>query len=107
MGAGTTRHVMQVLTARRGQRPSVWIDFEEVRDVMYGWKGYKIMAIHNRGGGRVVVRGEERPSADEGDRDRGDGQAEPGWGESLVQAMEERQRELQVFQYLGTDDGSD
>ena len=55
----------------------------------------------------MVVIGEERPSADEGDIDRGDGQAEPGWGESLVQAMEERQRELQVFQYLGTDDGSD
>ncbi len=37
--------VRQVLTARKGQRPSAWVDFSEVREVMLGWDGYKIIAI--------------------------------------------------------------
>eukprot|EP01032_Pedospumella_encystans_P023786 gene23786-26919_t len=28
-----------------GQRPTAWLDFEEVRQVMLGWDGYKIMCI--------------------------------------------------------------
>ncbi|CAM9544318.1 unnamed protein product [Scytosiphon promiscuus] len=35
----------QILTSRRGQRPTAWIDFEETRRILLGWEGYKIMAV--------------------------------------------------------------
>ena len=35
----------QMLTARRGQRPTAWIDFQEMRETMLDWQGYKIIAI--------------------------------------------------------------
>jgi hypothetical protein len=42
---GEVVHKRQILTARRGQRPSAWIDFEEARSCMVGWEGYKIMLM--------------------------------------------------------------
>lgn len=39
------KRIQQVLTARRGQRPMVWIDFEEARQTMLAWEGYKMMSI--------------------------------------------------------------
>lgn len=33
----------EVLTARRGQRPSAWLDFEECRRIMLNWPGYRIL----------------------------------------------------------------
>ncbi|KAG9413023.1 hypothetical protein AC1031_016044 [Aphanomyces cochlioides] len=35
----------QVLTARRGQRPTTWIDWDELRTTMLSWSGYKILSF--------------------------------------------------------------
>lgn len=43
------QQVRQLLTTRRGQRPTAWIDFAEARDVMLGWEGYKMIAISCKG----------------------------------------------------------
>ncbi len=37
----------QLLSARKGQRPSAWIDFDEARQTMIGWAGYGIVSITN------------------------------------------------------------
>lgn len=38
-------HVRQIFTARKGQRPTAWIDFDDARKTLYGWSGYKIIAV--------------------------------------------------------------
>mmetsp|Transcript_22813 Transcript_22813/g.56274 ORF Transcript_22813/g.56274 Transcript_22813/m.56274 type:complete len:246 (+) Transcript_22813:188-925(+) len=40
---GTMRREM--LTARKGQRPTEWISWDEARQTMLGWTGYGIMAV--------------------------------------------------------------
>eukprot|EP00605_Chrysophyceae_sp_TOSAG23-4_P001902 GSChrysophyteH1.ASY1.ANO1.2100.1 assembled CDS len=37
--------VRQLLTARKGQRPTAWIDFSEARETVMSWVGYKLMAV--------------------------------------------------------------
>jgi hypothetical protein len=39
------RVVRQILCARKGQRPTAWVDFDEARETMLGWEGYKIMTL--------------------------------------------------------------
>ena len=41
----TVNVVREMLTSRRGQRPSAWVPFLEARETMLGWDGYKIIAI--------------------------------------------------------------
>lgn len=38
----------QVLTARKGQRPTAWMDFDEVRNIVLGWSGYNILHIERQ-----------------------------------------------------------
>jgi len=42
---GTTTLRRQVLTARKRQKPSAWIDFEEIRDTILGSTGYQILLL--------------------------------------------------------------
>ena len=39
------RRARQVLTARKGQRPSAWVDWAEVHQFLAGWSGYAIMQV--------------------------------------------------------------
>lgn len=40
--------VRQALTARKGQRPTAWMDFEDMRSTMLGWEGYKIIKVQRK-----------------------------------------------------------
>ena len=37
------KRVRQMLCARKGQRPSAWVDWLEARETILGWAGYKLM----------------------------------------------------------------
>ena len=38
-------HCRLSVSARKGQRPQVWIPWEEARQTMLKWNGYKMLAV--------------------------------------------------------------
>ena len=53
--------VRQMLTARKGQRPTAWINFSEARETVLGWVGYKIMAVQRNVSEEVIRASEQIP----------------------------------------------
>ena len=47
----------EMLTARKGQRPTAWIAFQEARETMLGWEGYKILAISRHADIELIRKG--------------------------------------------------
>lgn len=43
--AGCAARVRQVLSARKGQRPTAWLDWSEVHRTLSGWAGYAIIEV--------------------------------------------------------------
>lgn len=41
----TDQVIREILTARKGQRPSSWIRLEQVREILLKWTGYRILQI--------------------------------------------------------------
>ena len=45
MTAEPPRRVRELLTCRKGQRPTLWVDWTEVHGFIAGWSGYAIMEV--------------------------------------------------------------
>jgi hypothetical protein len=43
--SGGSEWVREILTSRRGQRPSAWVNFEELRELFLKWEGYKMIEL--------------------------------------------------------------
>ena len=39
------KRVRQVLSSNPGQRPSKWLEWDDLRKQMLGWAGYKLMLL--------------------------------------------------------------
>ena len=39
----------ELLSAKPGQRPTKWFQWSELRKIMIGWAGYKILAFRRHG----------------------------------------------------------
>jgi len=55
--------IRQMLTARRGQRPTVWLDWAEARKIIIGWAGYNIIRIRGQAHRAVIEAAECLESA--------------------------------------------
>ena len=44
-GHAEGRRVRQILTCRKGQRPTTWVDWREVHGYITGWNGYAIIEV--------------------------------------------------------------
>lgn len=42
---GAPKRVRQVLSSKPGQRPSKWLNWDDLRKQMTGWAGYKMLAL--------------------------------------------------------------
>ncbi|CAE8622333.1 unnamed protein product [Polarella glacialis] len=60
--SGQKRLRRQILTSRRGQRPSAWMDFEEVRTILLGWNGYHVLELERLVKEELQVPPEFQPS---------------------------------------------
>eukprot|EP01051_Picozoa_sp_SAG22_P023242 SAG22_NODE_5912_length_932_cov_1.188475_2_plen_188_part_01 len=59
----TGQPVRQLLTTRRGQRPTVWLDWAEARRTILGWVGYKIMLAERTDSMQQPVAMQQPPAA--------------------------------------------
>eukprot|EP00929_Paragymnodinium_shiwhaense_P063082 TRINITY_DN31537_c0_g2_i1.p1 TRINITY_DN31537_c0_g2~~TRINITY_DN31537_c0_g2_i1.p1 ORF type:complete len:551 (+),score=164.50 TRINITY_DN31537_c0_g2_i1:79-1653(+) len=44
----------QILTARKGQKPTAWMDWEEARSIILGWSGYHILQLQRQPGSAMA-----------------------------------------------------
>ncbi|CAD7927745.1 unnamed protein product [Amoebophrya sp. A25] len=44
-GTRIMKHVREIYTARKGQRPTAWLSLDEVYKILVGWSGYAIIKV--------------------------------------------------------------